>query len=107
MANAQTDPPARGHSQAQVQNIAELEASRRDWRAIIGVMVLLTEDKTSLEIVESVGYAQLVLATWQRVSMDAPELIADADPCAEAVWFESLSQPRSSPPPCTLVEFRA
>ncbi len=111
MTKMQTDTRAGVHSQAQVQDIAELEASHCDWRSVIGAMVLLAEDKTSLETVESVGYAQLVLATWQRFfqvrgcGYDAPVRIADAVRCTEPLWFETPSQPRPSLPRWALIEF--
>ncbi|HEY9604808.1 MAG TPA: PAS domain S-box protein [Allocoleopsis sp.] len=54
-----------------------------------GLVTLLTDDRTEIELVESVGYPQATIDRWQRFPIDAPVPIADAVRTGEAIFLES------------------
>ncbi len=59
--------------------------------AAAGSVVLLTEDRAGLEMVDAVGYAPEVIRTWRRFPLDdAPALIAEVVRQGQAQWFETL-----------------
>lgn len=66
------------------QSLAALEASS-------GMMVLVTEDGTELEIVRAVGYDSQLVEPWRRFSINAPFPLAEAVRTGQPVWAEPLA----------------
>jgi PAS domain S-box-containing protein len=57
-----------------------------------GVMTLLTDCQTELEIVRSIGYPPEVLASWQQFPLTASVPLATAVRTQEAIFLESVEE---------------
>jgi PAS domain S-box-containing protein len=64
------------------QGVAALEAQA-------GLVAVVTDDGTSLELVQAVGYPIEVLVHWQRVVLDTPMPLTDAVRTGEPILLES------------------
>ncbi|OUL32169.1 PAS domain S-box protein [Nostoc sp. 106C] len=67
------------------QSMAVLEAAS-------GMVVLVSEDRTELEIVKVVGYENYSLESWQRFSINTAVPLAEAVRTGEPVWMETVAQ---------------
>ncbi|MDZ8183385.1 MAG: ATP-binding protein [Nostoc sp. ChiSLP02] len=66
------------------QSMAALEAAS-------ALVVLVSEDRTELEIVKAIGYHTGSLESWRRFPIDSPVPLADAIRAGEPVWIETLA----------------
>jgi PAS domain S-box-containing protein len=67
------------------QSMAVLEAAS-------AMVVLVSEDRTELEIVKAVGYNDESLESWRRFSINAAVPLAEAVRTGEPVWMETVAQ---------------
>jgi PAS domain S-box-containing protein len=65
------------------QSMAALDATA-------ALVVLVSQDRTELEIVKSIGYQAELVESWQRFSIDADVPLAKAIRTGEPVWVEAL-----------------
>ena len=65
------------------QSMAALEATA-------ALVVLVSKDRTELEIVKSIGYQTDLVESWQKFSIDTDVPLAEAIRTGEPVWAETL-----------------
>lgn len=68
-----------------------VEQSMSALEADSALMVLVTEDRTELEIVKAVGYEPDLVASWRRFSIHAAVPLAEAIRTGEPAWMETLA----------------
>jgi len=67
-----------------------VEQSMAVLKATAALVVLVTEDRTELEIVKSVGYETDLVESWRRFSINMDVPLAGAIRTGEPVWVEAL-----------------
>lgn len=75
------------------EQVAEVivEQSMAALEAIAALVVLVSNDRTELEIVNSVGYQADLVASWRRFSINVDVPLAEAVRTGEPHWMESLT----------------
>ncbi|MBW4528632.1 MAG: PAS domain S-box protein [Phormidium tanganyikae FI6-MK23] len=74
------------------EQVAEVivEQSMATLEATAALVVLVSKDRTELEIVKSVGYATDLVESWRRFSLDVDVPLATAIRTGKPVWAEAL-----------------
>ncbi|WP_088889281.1 ATP-binding protein [Leptolyngbya ohadii] len=74
------------------EQVAEVivEQSMATLEATAALVVLVSKDRTELEIVKSVGYAEDLVKSWRRFSIDTDVPLAEAIRTGEPAWMESF-----------------
>jgi signal transduction histidine kinase len=54
-----------------------------------GLIALLADDQTAIEVVRTHGYPPELVADWRRIPIDAPTPFAEAARTGEAIWIET------------------